>query len=103
MIHRDEIPDILAMLCVPITDDNVAQFEGYLGAFEQFLEKDPKYNSVWKEAEIVENIGLSAHKCRRMHALAMSDTGDGADVAEEAYDAVNYAVFAMRQATGLHA
>lgn len=102
MVDSDTVKDVVALMAVPLTDDNVAQMQVLLDAYEIFLERDPKYNSVWKEAQPVENAGLAAHKARRAHSLLLSEA-PGDQTYEEARDGINYFAFCARQAMGLSA
>lgn len=101
----DQAAKLLELLVIPINDTNLEQAAVLISALYIFDSRNQKYNDLWKQGGTEDNLQHLKHKVARIRsvtevALDREETDGPIPVmsVDDAFDIINYAAFAFRNA-----
>lgn len=100
---RDQRDAAMRTLGIPVTLDNQAQFDVLMDVMDLYVAREGIHGGAWKRLGALNNLARLATKVERLlnqfwYKQAERNGDEDVPDMDDAYDAISYAVFVIRQA-----
>lgn len=95
LLREETIRRFIADMGHEATDTNIKQVKTYMDAFDLFIERNAKYQDLWREYGWEDTLMHVRSKMQRMQ-LATKDNVEPGEVLDDAFDLINYGAFFIR-------